>query len=91
MPVMNCVYMYFLSPSAHPNTLDTTIRDSNLMTSIGHRMLYHDNTTTATEALLVPSPLYVLIVYVIDAMGHVTTLIAHQTCRLIMTYTKGFR
>ena len=40
----------------------------------------------ATEAPSILSPLYMHVDHVFDTMGHMTTLIDHQTCRLIITY-----
>ena len=43
---------------------------------------------------MVPSPLYVYIVHVVDAMaamGHMSTLIADQSCRLIIIYKIGLQ
>ena len=54
-------------------------------------MLYQDRASTATEALMVPSPLYAYIVHVVDAMGHMSTLIADQSCRLIIIYKIGLQ
>ena len=39
----------------------------------------------ATEAPLILSPLYMHVDHVSGSMGHMTTLIDHQTCRLYLT------
>ena len=53
--------------------MTSIIRDSQLKTCIGHRMLYQGETTMVTEALMIPSPLYVYVVHVFDTMGHMAT------------------
>ena len=40
----------------------------------------------ATEAPSILRPLYMHVDHVAGSMGHMTTLIGHQTCRLIITY-----
>ena len=81
---MNYVEMYFSSPVAHPNVIDTTICDSNLVTSIDHRMSYQDKETIATEEPMFLSHLYEYIVHVFDTNGHMTTLIAYEPCQLVI-------
>ena len=61
------------------------------MAYIGHRMWYQDKTTIATEAVLIPSPLYVYIGHVFDAMGHMPALTVYQPCPLIITYKNGLQ
>ena len=90
VPAIDCMYMHFLSPATYPNVLDTTIRDSNLRISIGHRIMYHDKTTIATEVPMVPSPLDEYIVHVFDTMGHMTTMIAYKPRTLVITYQIGW-
>jgi len=81
---MNYVYMYFSSPATYPNVIDTTIRDSYLMTSIDHRMSYQDKATIATKELLVPRPLDVYVVYGFNTMDHITTLVVYKPCQLMI-------
>ena len=87
---MNCVSILFMLPLAHCNAMNSTMYHTHSVTYIVNRLSAQDKIMLATKILLVPSPLYVYIVYDFDAMGHVATPIAHQSCRLIMTYKKGF-
>ena len=91
IPAMNCFYVPFLLPATHRNVMNDTIRDTHATTYVDYRMSYQDNTTIVTEALLIPSPLYVYIVHVFVAMDHMTTLVVSQQCRLIITYKKGLQ
>jgi hypothetical protein len=86
---INCIYMYFSSPAAYPNVINSTIHDPHLMTSMGHSMLYQDKVMIDMEVVLIPSPLYVYIVHVFDVMGRMTTLIDYQPRRLLLTYKIG--
>ena len=44
----------------------------------------------ATEAPSILSPLYMHVEHVFDTMGHMETLIVHQSCRLLITYKIGY-
>ena len=61
------------------------------MAYIGHRMWYKDKTAIAAEALLIPSPLYVYVGHVLDAMDHMTAQLMYQPCPLIITYKNGLQ
>ena len=69
--------------------MNSTIRDSLSMTNIGHRMSCQDKTTIAKEVVMVPSPLYLYIVHIFDALSYMETVVVYQPCRLIITYKKG--
>ena len=43
----------------------------------------------ATTIVTAPSPQYMYIVHVCDAMGHMTTMVADETYRLIFTHKIG--
>ena len=70
---MKGIKILFISPATYCDVMTSTIRDSQLMTCIGHRMLYQGKTTMATEAPMILSPLYMYVVHVFDTMGHMAT------------------
>ena len=85
MPAINWMYMLFPFPAANCNVRNCTINDSH---SIGHRMSYWDETTIPTETLLIPSPLYVHVIHVFDAVGQMVTLVNYQPCQFMMISKK---
>ena len=76
IPAMNCFCILFLFPATHRNVMNGTICDTHATTYVDYRMSYQDKATIVTEAPLIPSPLYIYIVHVFQAMDHMTTLVA---------------
>jgi len=87
---MNYFKMLLIFPGTHCNIMKSPISDTHLLTSFDHILSYQEETTIATEALLVSSPLYEYLVHVFDTMDHMTTMIVHEPHRLVFTYNIGW-
>ena len=87
---MNYFKMLLIFPGTHCNIMKSPISDTHLLTCFDHILSYQEETTIATEALLVPSPLYEYLVHVFDTIGHMTTMIVHEPHRLVFTYNIGW-
>jgi hypothetical protein len=87
--IMNCALMLFILSATCCNITNRIIRNSQLMTYIGHIMLSEEKATIAMKTSLVLNPLYTYVVHVSVPFVQRTTMVAHQPCQLIFIYDIG--